>query len=552
MKALTYLPYLWLTLALLILGIGIGQVVNLDTIREQVERGLLVGQEEIAHQVAEQLSSRYESLVKQELTSLSKRGEMVLPSPVSVQSTRGPTPLLPRIADRWAFVFPDSATQSWTMRSYFPGTPEQWRSNQEMKQLIQERLPQAYQHWGPQSQSFWENTIDSTLLLYQQDQFFGPLKQVACQPMFDPLRGNLLGFACIQVHPDLIQDSVLAPFFEKEFESLVNQRSDGIRSEVVALKIRTNTQEVLFRAPILNSAPLETQVPIDQLSPYLAWLVVQVGFVGTTSELVAQSLHRRNLWLVGGLTAGLLGLLGFIYGLNRQSSRLQQMKTDFVANLSHELKTPLSSIRLANASLRLGRTLNESQFQRMTELIEQESLKLERMVGRLLDFSRQESGQDFLNLQPMEVAEWWPAFHAQLRENIHLRGQQIRWQGEPPRGMLFADQQQIEEVVEILVDNALKYAPKSEAIWIQTHWQEEAWHLQVTDHGPGIPKRERARIFEPFVRLESVEVHTTKGHGLGLSLAKQIIEAHGGTISLRSKVGTGSTFEITLPKPTSV
>lgn len=244
--------------------------------------------------------------------------------------------------------------------------------------------------------------------------------------------------------------------------------------------------------------------------------------------------------LVGGITLAL-----------RSASReikLSQMKTDFVSNVSHELRTPLSSIRVFGEFMKLGRVNEREKVCEYGEYIETESRRLTQLINNILDFSKIESDRKIYQFEEADVADI-------VGETLKTFDVQLKQQGfsiifETPRAQLpraFVDTDALAQAFINLLDNAVKYSGDAREIHVRLSVEDTLLTISVTDHGIGIPREEQGKIFEKFYRVSTGLVHDVKGSGLGLSLVSHIVKAHGGTVTVESEPGRGSTFAIHLP-----
>ncbi|MEW6735164.1 MAG: HAMP domain-containing sensor histidine kinase, partial [Acidobacteriota bacterium] len=231
-----------------------------------------------------------------------------------------------------------------------------------------------------------------------------------------------------------------------------------------------------------------------------------------------------------------------------RAMKLSQMKADFVSNVSHELRTPLASIRVFGEFLRLGRVKAPEKILEYGEYIEMESRRLTQLINNILDFSKIESGRKIYNFEETDltavIVETLKAFEVRLNQH----GFTVDFQ--PPQQPLPAaivDADAVAQAFVNLLDNAIKYSEASKEIIVRLEHKDRYVTISVTDHGIGIPAQEQEKIFEKFYRVSTGLVHNVKGSGLGLSIVKHIVEAHGGLVTVNSKLGLGSTFTIYLP-----
>jgi signal transduction histidine kinase len=243
------------------------------------------------------------------------------------------------------------------------------------------------------------------------------------------------------------------------------------------------------------------------------------------------------------LGAGLL----LVYSNVRKEMHLSRLKSDFVANVSHELKTPLALIRLFSETLELGRVSSEDKKNQYYRVINKESHRLTQLINNILDFSRIEAGRREYR---MAVADLKKIVHDVVdayRFPIEQQGFELDVSVNDDLPSIEVDQEAIGQALINLVNNAIKYSDEHKFIRISVQREGEGLAVSVADRGIGVEKAEQGKIFEKFYRAEDSLVHTTRGSGLGLPLVRHIAEAHGGEVRVDSCPGKGSTFTLWLP-----
>lgn len=230
-------------------------------------------------------------------------------------------------------------------------------------------------------------------------------------------------------------------------------------------------------------------------------------------------------------------------------TELRKAERELLANVSHELRTPLSRIRLALELIEDGdaRRAHEHLHDIGDELIELERLIDDVMATTHLDLAAGNGAEGLtpLHLETVEGDSLIEASRVRFRRHHPQRLLHLRREGSLPR--LQVDPVLVRRALDNLLDNAVKFSEPNTTIELEADANASGWRIAVTDHGSGIAAHEHSRVFEPFYRTDKSRTRTTGGSGLGLALAKRIIEAHAGTLSLRSQPGAGSTFTITLP-----
>ena len=253
------------------------------------------------------------------------------------------------------------------------------------------------------------------------------------------------------------------------------------------------------------------------------------------------------LW-AGYLVIAAMAFTGLLVGRSfRRHLRLAHLKTDLVAAVSHELKTPLASMRLLVDSLLEDEQLDPEKTRDYLQLIAGENLRLTRLIENFLTFSRIERNRQkfaFADTSPSDVVG---AAVQAVRERFQPPVCQLNVEvgsGLPP---LYADEDALVTVLLNLLDNAYKYTPGDKRISLHAFRQGDCVVFAVEDNGIGIPPAEHKRIFRRFYRVDQRLARETGGCGLGLSIVDFIVRAHGGSVRVESQSGAGSTFSVRLP-----
>lgn len=219
----------------------------------------------------------------------------------------------------------------------------------------------------------------------------------------------------------------------------------------------------------------------------------------------------------------------------------QELKSTLLDALAHEFKTPLTSIKAAVSGIL---ATPEAPHQELLGIVEEESDRLDSLVNEAIQMARIEAGQVQLDRQPQQVAELVAgAIRAAGRA---LQDREVRVEIEPELPEVLADRQLLQSVIRHLIGNSLKYAAPDSAIEVRAWKEDESVVIAVGDRGPGIPEHEQGRIFERFYRSPR-SATAAPGTGMGLAIARDIVEAHGGALDVRSRPGEGSEFYFRIP-----
>lgn len=257
--------------------------------------------------------------------------------------------------------------------------------------------------------------------------------------------------------------------------------------------------------------------------------------------------HGKPARLLSGMTTPFVGddrVLLMIADVTERE-RMATVRRDFVANASHELKTPVSSIVASSEALRIAVGKDQESAKKFSRQIEDSALQLNRLVSDLLDLSRLEREKPVLDLLELHllVAEEVE----RIRDRATEAGIELDTDFHPVSVM--GSRRDLAIAVRNLLENAVRYTHATGRISISVYEEGDDVLVSVADTGEGIPTRDHERVFERFYRVDTARSRGSGGTGLGLSIVKHVVEGHGGTVDLESELGVGSTFRILLPAP---
>jgi len=228
--------------------------------------------------------------------------------------------------------------------------------------------------------------------------------------------------------------------------------------------------------------------------------------------------------------------------------RLERMRKEFVANVSHELKTPVTSIKGFTETLLDGAMDDRETCREFVEIIDSEADRLQRLIGDLLELSRIEAKKVALKCVPADVSSVIRNTVSNFQGQIEKAGLKLDFTLPEKPVMAEIDRDIVQQVLVNLVDNAIKYTPAGGQIEIEVMEKEHDIVIVVRDTGMGIPPEDINRVFERFYRVDKARSREKGGTGLGLSIVKHLVDIHGGTVGVNSAPGQGSEFFFTLPK----
>ncbi len=228
-------------------------------------------------------------------------------------------------------------------------------------------------------------------------------------------------------------------------------------------------------------------------------------------------------------------------------ARAEQNRRDFLANVSHELKTPVASIQALAETILDGLAAKPAQQERYLQTIVGESNRINRLIRELLDMAQLEAGELSIVRQKLDIREFWE--QEQDKYISLLAAKALSLEVDIPAGLspVWADPDRLSQVLSNLLSNAIRYAPEQSTLTLTARSVPQFLSLALTDQGPGIAPSDLPHIWERFYRVDSARARDSGGTGLGLSITKKLVETMGGSITVHSVVNEGSTFSFTLP-----
>jgi len=338
-------------------------------------------------------------------------------------------------------------------------------------------------------------------------------------------------YACRYAHGELIRE-----YFEKEFSN---------PDQTFVVRVAEPNGKVLYETAPTPDDKFELKWPMKSAS--FRGLNLMLRSREQTIEQAIQRFSATKIAMIAFIDLMLGAGLFLVYSNVRRELHLSRLKSDFVANVSHELKTPLALIRLFAETLELGRVPSEEKARQYYRVINKESQRLTTLINNILDFSRIEAGRKEYRFARTDPARVIHEVVDAYRFQIEQQGFALEVEVADDLPELEIDREAVSQALINLVNNAIKYSADHRRIRIAALRSGDQVRLSVSDSGIGIAKAEHRKIFEKFYRAEHSLVHETKGSGLGLSLVQHIMDAHGGSVDVDSAPGRGSTFTLAFP-----
>ncbi len=260
----------------------------------------------------------------------------------------------------------------------------------------------------------------------------------------------------------------------------------------------------------------------------------------------------KEMWLNLLISVLLVGITAYGYGYALQTilrqKKLSEMKTDFINNMTHEFKTPISTVSLAlEALLKFGMGNDKAKTEQYLAIARNENARLGLMVEKVLKIAASERKDIKLNYETLDLHELILQVGQNIGMQLQERHGQLITELNAATARVEADRVHMGNVIYNLLDNAIKYSEQAPQIKISTSSHVNGIQFSVHDNGIGIPKPHLKSIFERFYRVPTGNLHNVKGFGLGLSYVSLIVEKHHGNIEVDSEPGKGSVFSVFVP-----
>lgn len=350
---------------------------------------------------------------------------------------------------------------------------------------------------------------------------------------------KITGYFTFIINKDYVVNDLIKPMLLEHFSSEANNTvvwlHDYRKNEVLT----SNNDDIEFNYDIYDSIVRFPRF-FDDWNFKIGFFEEPIGYANSTTFV-------RNIVVLGITVLFLLGALLFMFFNAQRERELAQRQAGFLANVTHELKTPLAVMQAAGENISDGRVTEKERLQKYGVHIYQESIRLRKMIDRLLDVAKYDAGHSLLEAEPCQINFIIAEYLQQAKEFIERKGFDLTFNVEGETPYVKVDSENIETIISNLVENAIKYSKEDKRINIRVYEYKNRVFIEVEDHGVGIKKKELKNIFRKFYRVEDVLIARTKGHGLGLSIVKSLVKLNNGVITVKSEYGKGTTFKISFP-----
>lgn len=352
----------------------------------------------------------------------------------------------------------------------------------------------------------------------------------------------LLIFTGTNKHPGRIYGVVINP---REFitEILSPRLQEVAKNEFIISVINPLTGYQYNSTKDFDKKPIQAQKPLWIFPDYN----LGISLVGKSVQDLVQERAEDSFILIGILFIVLIAAVWFVYSAVNKELELAKAKADFVSNVSHELRTPLSLISMFAETLEMDRVKTEEKKKEYYSIISRESNRLGKIVNSILNFSKMEAGKRKFNFAEEDLNEIVIQIYQNYSYHLYNKGFDFEYEPGINIPKVMADREAVSEAVVNLIDNSVKYSTENKFIKITIGSEDRFVFIEISDKGIGISEKDQGKVFDKFYRVTSGLIHTTKGTGLGLTLVKQIMDAHKGRIILKSKSGEGSSFKLMFP-----
>ncbi len=345
---------------------------------------------------------------------------------------------------------------------------------------------------------------------------------------------HINGIWGILINADHLKDILLQQALQRQ-----------VHSEKTAWIIKGRDSRTILKSENPPSGSITVRTNFEgNFPPWFVEFYQQDPHLFETFLTSRQSIYFYMFFLIAGIL--IFGLILTIRAVGHELE-LAKMKSDFVSTISHEFKSPLTSIRQLAEMLQAGRVPNEERRRRYYDVLVEQSERLSLLIDNILDFTKIEEDRKKFDFEMADIGTILQEIVSNFQNRIRHKGFVIQVEMVKPLPSIKVDRAAITQAITNLIDNAIKYSGEVKKVFVRAFTDNQYLIIAVKDFGVGIKKEEIDKVFERFYRGGDELTRTVKGSGLGLTLVKQIVESHHGNVHVESEPGRGSTFSIRLP-----
>lgn len=358
--------------------------------------------------------------------------------------------------------------------------------------------------------------------------------------LVNPSDQSIFGYLIMPFNQDYLRNTFLPRQITEKFGSA---EQSGLN---VWLRDWTNNE--IIASSDTSVAYNRENIQFEQNFPdFFDYWKIEVAFTDHSRVAASNASLVKNMIVLGAAMLLLLGALVFMFRSAQKERALAERQADFLANVTHELKTPLSVMQAAGENLADGRVKNQDRLKSYGHHIFDESIRLRKMIEKLLDVAKSDGGQSLIEPKPVDISKRIYGYLDEHQKYIEDKKFTVETDISSNIPLIMIDTTSFDMILSNLVENAIKYSNDEKYLGIQLKRNNSNVELCIKDHGVGILQQDLSNIFDKFYRAEDSLTAKTKGHGLGLSIVKNLVELNGGNIEVESEPGKGSTFIVSFP-----
>lgn len=352
---------------------------------------------------------------------------------------------------------------------------------------------------------------------------------------------KIIGYFTTTLNKDYIVNDLINPLMQKYFNP------DSVSGTVLWLHDWANEKVLTSNDPTKSFDMNEVDNKKRFLGSMFDTWNLKIAFTDNAISTAYNATLIKNLVVLGFAVLFLMGALLFMFYTAQRERELAQRQAGFLANVTHELKTPLAVMQAAGENISDGRVKDQVRLKQYGDHIYSEAIRLRKMIEKLLDVAKTDSNQIIIKAKPVNINTIVKQFIVENRAFIEGKGFNITLNFLNETCLVMVDVDHIENILANLTENAIKYSNTKKNISISVQSEDQSIVLSYSDTGLGIAKKHQKNIFKKFYRVEDSLNAKTKGHGLGLNIVKNLVELNGGKIDVDSDIGVGTTFILKFP-----